>query len=139
MKMEKDKEGLKANLDVMVIFDRAINVCEDSIYGFITSSDLCEDADTIQSYIGYLVGAERFEKKKGVISEDGTLWTYPDEIYTIIANEPLKKFTSFLFNDEVGYKIMKYDHPIEWEEGEIDNYDGTPCFIFKKELIERYI
>ena len=97
MKMEKDKEGLKANLDVMVIFDRAINVCEDSIYGFITSSDLCEDADTIQSYIGYLVGAERFEKKKGVISE-GT--TVRDSILT-----PACKVSNFARNFSLWIKL----------------------------------
>ena len=126
------------DLDEMIVFERPILICGDMIYGFIKSSKIKSDRGIITNYIGYLVGAERFEQQNGKINDDGTLWIYPDEIHTILANNALKLFTAFLFQGTVGYKVYKFDQPICWLEGEVDNYDGTPCFIYKKELIERY-
>lgn len=131
------KAELNVGSNEMIVFERPISIKGDIIYGFIKSSDFGNDSD-IAEYVAYLVGAERFEKLKGSISDDWTLWRYPDEIHAISANSALQNFTSFLFQDTVGYQVFNFDEPIEWKDGEVDVYEGVPCFIFKEELIDRY-
>ena len=112
-----------ADLDEMIVFDRPITIKGDIIYGFIKSSNIGNDGD-IAEYVAYLADAERFESLKALIGSDWQLWTYTDEIHSIPTT--------------VGYKIFKFEEPIEWIDGEVDIYEGTPCFIFKEELIDRY-
>lgn len=110
----------KADLEEMIVFDRPIAIKGDKIFGFIKSSKIGNGTD-IAEYVGYLEGAEKYERLKGSISNDWKLWSYTDEIHSIPPT--------------VGYKIFKFDQPIEWFDGEVDIYEGMPCFIFKKELI----
>lgn len=113
----------EAELEEMIVFDRPIIIKGDVIYGFIKSSKIGNDAD-IAEYVGYLEDVERYERLKASISDGWKLWTYTDEIHSIPTT--------------IGYKIFKFGQPIGWFDGEVDMYEGLPCFIFKKELIERY-
>ena len=120
--METKNKDMYNDLDEMVVFERPVEINGDTIYGFIKCSGWCNDNELISRYVSYLVGAERLEKQK---CDDRTLWLYS---LAIPSNQ----------DETLGYHVFKFDQAIEWLDGEIDKYEGTPCFILKKELIDRY-
>lgn len=115
----------KVDLDQIIVFDRPVKIQGDIIYGFIKSSQIGNE-DAIAEYVAYLTGAERYEKQKELVGDDWTSW------WSSMENPSNQEL------ETLGYKVFNFEQPIEWSEGEVDLYEGTPCFILKLELIERY-
>ncbi len=137
MKMAKHKQ----NMTGMVIFERPVQIAENTIHGILYDkrveqiyTDMGYD---ISDYISYMVGCEQFLKNGGSISMDGSIWFYPDGVHELLYNFTLQRLLEMLMRDIVKTRIIEFDKPIEWKEGEVDD-EGAPCFIIDHALIERY-
>ena len=131
----------KNNMTGLVIFERPIQIANNSIYGIVynkrTEQRNTENGNNLADYVSYLVGCEKFLKNGGTISDDGKLWSYPDGVHELMCNHSLFRLLELLMRDIVKIKTIEFDQPIEWNEGEVDE-DGSPCLILDRALIERY-
>ena len=131
----------KHNMTGMVIFDRPIQITDNTIYGIVFSKIAeqrnKENGNDISDYVSYIVGCESFLKNGGSISNDGRLWSYPDGVHELLCNQSLIRLMVMLMRDIVKIKVNEFDKPIEWNEGEVDD-ENSPCFIINMELIDRY-
>lgn len=125
----------------MVVFERPIQINEQIIHGIVYDKKVeqisTEMGYDLKDYISYLVGCEHFLKNGGSISEDGRIWFYPNGVHELYYNHTLQRLLEILMRDIVKTRIIEFDKPIEWKEGEVDD-EGTPCFIIDHALIERY-
>ena len=125
--------------DGIVVLDRPISIDNNQIYGvlFNVEQELIrrEDEDDILAYVDYLVGVARFKQNGGTISDDGRIWTLPEEKATYKYGAGLGRLVSHLMRGEVG--LQKYDlgNRIEWNEGEVD--DENTCLVISPALIDR--
>ena len=131
----------KNDMTGLVIFERPIQIANNSIYGIIydkkTEQINTENVNYLSDFVSYLVGCERFLKNGGLISKDGKIWYYPDGVHELMCNHSLFRLLDLLMRDIVKIKTIEFDQPIEWNEGEVDE-DGSPCLILDRALIERY-
>ena len=127
--------------DGIVVLDRPISIDNNQIYGvlFNVEQELIrrENEDDILDYVYYLVGVERFMQNGGTISDDGSVWTLPEDRATFRYDAGLGRLVCHLMRGAV--RLQKYDlgNRIEWNEGEVDA-ENTGLVISPK-LIERYI
>ena len=127
--------------DGIVVLDRPISIDNNQIYGvlFNVEQELIrrENEDDILDYVYYLVGVERFMQNGGTISDDGSIWTLPEDRATFRYDAGLGRLVSHLMRGEV--RLQKYDlgNRIEWNEGEVDAENTG--LVISPTLIERYI
>ena len=127
--------------DGIVVLDRPISIDNNQIYGvlFNVENELIrrENEDDILDYVYYLVGVERFMQNGGTISDDGTVWTLPEDRATFRYDADLGRLVCHLMRGEV--RLQKYDlgNRIEWNECEVDAENTG--LVISPTLIERYI
>ena len=127
--------------DGIVVLDRPISIDNNQIYGvlFNVEHELIrrENEDDILDYVYYLVGVERFMQNGGTISDDGSIWTLPEERATFRYDAGLGRLVCHLMRGAV--RLQKYDlgNHIEWNEGEVDAENTG--LVISPTLIERYI
>ena len=127
--------------DGIVVLDRPISIDNNQIYGvlFNVENELIrrENEDDILDYVYYLVGVERFMQNGGTISDDGSIWTLPEDRATFRYDAGLGRLVCHLMRGDV--RLQKYDlgNRIEWNEGEVD--DENTGLVISPTLIERYI
>ena len=127
--------------DGIVVLDRPISIDNNQIYGvlFNVEQELIrrENEDDILDYVYYLVGVERFMQNGGTISDDGSIWTLPEDRATFRYDAGLGRLVCHLMRGEV--RLQKYDlnNHIEWNEDEVD--DENTCLVISPALIDRYI
>ena len=127
--------------DGIVVLDRPISIDNNKIYGvlFNVENELIrrENEDDILDYVYYLVGVERFMQNGGTISDDGSLWTLPEERATYKYGAGLGRLVSHLMRGAV--RLQKYDlgNRIEWNEDEVD--DENTSLVISPALIDRYV
>lgn len=131
----------KHNMTGMAIFGRPIQIENNTIYGIVYDKKVeqrnKENGNDLSDYVSYMVGCERFLKNGGTISDDGRLWSYPDGVHELLCNRSLYRLLEMLMRDIVRIKVLEFEQPIEWNEGEVDD-ESSPCFIIDTALIERY-
>ena len=127
--------------DGIVVLDRPISIDNNQIYGvlFNVEQELIrrENEDDILAYVYYLVGVERFMQNGGTISDDGSVWTLPEDRATFRYDAGLGRLVCHLMRGAV--RLQKYDlgNRIEWNEGEVDAENTG--LVISPTLIERYI
>ena len=127
--------------DGIVVLDRPISIDDKQIYGvlFNVEQELIrrENEDDILDYVYYLVGVARFKQNGGTISDDGSIWTLPEERATFRYGAGLGRLVSHLMRGAV--RLQKYDlgNRIEWNEDEVD--DENTCLVINPALIDRYV
>ena len=127
--------------DGIVVLDRPISIDDKQIYGvlFNVENELIrrENEDDILDYVYYLVGVARFKQNGGTISDDGSIWTLPEEMATYKYSAGFGRLVSHLMRGAV--RLQKYDlgNRIEWNEGEVD--DENTCLVISPALIDRYV
>ena len=127
--------------DGIVVLDRPISIDDKQIYGvlFNVEQELIrrENEDDILAYVYYLVGVARFKQNGGTISDDGCIWTLPEEKATYKYGAGFGRLVSHLMRGAVG--LQKYDlgNRIEWNEDEVD--DENTCLVISPALIDRYV
>ena len=127
--------------DGIVVLDRPISIDNNQIYGvlFNVEQELIrrDNEGDILDYVDYLVGVARFKQNGGTISDDGSIWTLPEEKATYRYGAGLGRLVSHLMRGEV--RLQKYDlgNRIEWNEGEVD--DENTCLVISPALIDRYV
>ena len=127
--------------DGIVVLDRPISINDEKIYGvlFNVEQELIrrENEDDILTYVYYLVGAARFKQNGGTISDDGSIWTLPEDRATYRYGASLGRLVSHLMRGAV--RLQKYDlgNRIEWNEGEVD--DENTSLVISPALIDRYV
>ena len=126
--------------DGIVVLDRPISIDNNQIYGvlFNVERELIrrENEDDILAYVYYLVGVARFMQNGGTISNDGSIWTLPEERATFRYGAGFGRLVSHLMRGAV--RLQKYDlgNRIEWNEGEVD--DENTSLVISPALIDRY-
>ena len=132
---------MKDFYDGIVVLDRPISIDNNQIYGvlFNVENELIRrvNEDDILDYVYYLVGVERFMQNGGTISDDGSIWTLPEDRATFRYDAGLGRLVCHLMRGAV--RLQKYDlgNRIEWNEGEVD--DENTCLIISPALIDRYV
>ena len=132
---------MKDFYDGIVVLDRPISIDNNKIYGvlFNVENELIrrENEDDILDYVYYLVGVERFMQNGGTISDDGSIWTLPEDRATFRYDAGLGRLVCHLMRGDV--RLQKYDlgNRIEWNEGEVDAENTG--LVISPTLIERYI
>ena len=127
--------------DGIVVLDRPISIDDKQIYGVLFNVELelirRENEDDILDYVDYLVGVERFMQNGGTVSDDGSIWTLPEERATFRYDAGLGRIVGHLMKGEV--KFRKYDlgNRIEWNDGEVD--DENTCLVISPALIDRHL
>ena len=127
--------------DGIVVLDRPISIDNNQIYGvlFNVEQELIrrENEDDILDYVYYLVGVARFKQNGGTISDDGSIWTLPEDRATFRYGAGLGRLVSHLMRGVV--RLQKYDlgNRIEWNEGEVD--DENTSLVISPALIDRYV
>ena len=129
--------------DGIVVLDRPISIDNNQIYGvlFNVEQELIrrENEDNILDYVYYLVGVARFKQNGGTISDDGRIWTLPEEKATFRYSAGLGRLVSRLVSHLMrgAVRLQKYDlgNRIEWNEGEVD--DENTCLVISPALIDR--
>ena len=127
--------------DGIVVLNRPISIDNNQIYGvlFNVERELIrrENEDDILAYVYYLVGVARFMQNGGTISDDGSIWTLPEEKATYKYGAGLGRLVCHLMRGEV--RLQKYDlgNRIEWNDGEVD--DENTCLVISPALIDRYV
>ena len=127
--------------DGIVVLDRPISIDDKQIYGvlFNVENELIrrENEDDILAYVYYLVGVARFKQNGGTISDDGSIWTLPEERATFRYGAGLGCLVSHLMRGAV--RLQKYDlgNRIEWNDDEVD--DENTCLVISPALIDRYV
>ena len=127
--------------DGIVVLDRPISIDNNQIYGvlFNVENELIrrENEDDLLDYVYYLVGVERFMQNGGAISDDGSIWTLPEDRATFRYDADLGRLVCHLMRGAV--RLQKYDlgNRIEWNEGEVDAENTG--LVISPTLIERYI
>ena len=127
--------------DGIVVLDRPILIDNNQIYGvlFNVEQELIrrENENDILDYVHYLVGVARFKQNGGTVSDDGSIWTLPEERATYKYGAGLGRLVSHLMRGAV--RLQKYDlgNRIEWHDGEVD--DENTCLVISPALIDRYV
>ena len=127
--------------DGIVVLDRPISIDNNQIYGvlFNVENELIrrENEDDILAYVYYLVGVARFKQNGGTISDDGSIWTLPEERATYKYSAGFGRLVSHLMRGAV--RLQKYDlgNRIEWNEDEVD--DENTSLVISPALIDRYV
>ena len=127
--------------DGIVVLERPISIDNNQLYGvlFNVEQELIrrDNEGDILDYVYYLVGVARFKQNGGTISDDGSIWTLPEDRATYKYGAGLGRLVSHLMRGEV--KLKKYDlgNRIEWNEGEVD--DENTCLVISPALIDRYV
>ena len=127
--------------DGIVVLDRPISIDNHQIYGvlFNVEQELIrrENEDDILAYVYYLVGVARFKQNGGTISDDGSIWTLPEDRATFRYDAGLGRLVCHLMRGAV--RLQKYDlgNRIEWNDGEVDAENTG--LVISPTLIERYI
>ena len=127
--------------DGIVVLDKPISIDNNQIYGvlFNVEQELIrrENEDDIVAYVYYLVGVARFKQNGGTISDDGSVWTLPEDRATFRYDAGLGRLVCHLMRGAV--RLQKYDlgNRIEWNGGEVD--DENTCLVISPALIDRYV
>ena len=127
--------------DGIVVLDRPISIDNNQIYGvlFNVEQELIrrENEDDILDYVHYLVGVARFKQNGGTISDDGSIWTLPEDRATYKYGAGLGRLVSHLMRGAV--RLQKYDlgNRIEWNDDEVD--DENTSLVISPALINRHV
>ena len=127
--------------DGIVVLDRPISIDNNQIYGvlFNVEQELIrrENEDDILAYVYYLVGVARFKRNGGTISDDGSIWTLPEERATFRYGAGFGRLVSHLMRGAVRLQKYELGNRIEWNEGEVD--DENTSLVISPALIDRYV
>ena len=141
VEVNKKKETSNTIYDALAVLSRPIKIDSEQIYGLLYNIEEENQLNKLtacglEPYINFLVAIERWEKNGGCVTDNCESWNIPDWPNTIKCDTPFQRVVCHLMDGEVKIIRHEFDHPLEWDESEVDNLE--PRLVISQSLIDRY-